>query len=725
MEFPGNKSILNPLTGRLTRQGVALFFVCAFALLMMIMVIGLSTHKSGEVLQLSRTLEQERIVLFAEAGISEMLAAVKAGVNNQNSGIGSAIFNFWKSGFAGGAKVIYQADVPSSQLPVSNALVADQIANRAEISGQVRIVIIDKIEGARPSYSGFVELVGKSKSRDLPEIRLKERREIKIVDLSDPFVDKYVLFVKSFCRLLNNPKKRIVIKGIAPDDPTKYSFVYLGNRSYPATPEFPQGAKSANPPPVLLDLSFKEDYHLLGDLYKPDPFQAVNSQYAKASNGNLFFVLPQFNFKTIAGSFSKAADFHNTPELVSTYRSMVQSSINSAGNEGSIPYVIAKDFQKSGGNPGNSEVFKSLIETLMAEWKYQYGYTDYSCILGEGGKTFVNEQPFTGIGQYFKYYMDKNPQRLLGGKMPLLFGDGRDIPVFVEGPVYLRFFKIAFLDQVKVKFDLDGGKTMDVPFRPIPLHYEDSPRTFSGKPCTPPIDERTKVLMSKSIDSLSINHLFFGVGSQVAKSPSSVNGTIEGRDVFPAFDATLRSVSHAYQTADEFTQDRIKTIGDQKVLDLDGISLIISTIQKPLNLTSVQKYRGKGRIIVHEGSCILGNLEPLNLKTDSLGIYLMFGSLLVQSPANVVNIFASLAATTCFKDNSSPIHVAESGISFGGKNVNIYGNLFVDNLFELKTLPDGGQLTIVHDPNLYFPEYPVRVSIGETKSMLAVDYNAE
>lgn len=724
-ERPEKKPLKLPPAGGFPRRGFVLFFVCTFALLMTIMIVSLFTQKSGEVLQISRTIEQERMVLFAEAGISEMLAAVKAGVNDRNSSIGSEIFNFWKSRPAGGAEVVYRADFTSSHLPVSNGLVADYHGGRAEISGHVSIVVIDRIEGARPSYTGYVELIGKAKSRDLPEIKLKERREIKIVDLSSPFTDKYVLFVKSFCRLLNNPQKRIVLKGIAPDDPGRYSFAYLGNRSYPACPEFPQGTKGAAAPPILLDLSFKEDSHLLGPFYKPAPFQAVDPKHAQASNGNLFYVIPPFDFRTISNSFSKSTDFHNTPEIVSIYNSILNASSRHAGTEGSMGYLIDRDYQKSGGNPGNSEVFTSLVTSLMDHWKYQYGYTDYSCISGDGGKTFISEQPFSGVGQYFRCYMQKNPQRVLGGKMPLLFGENRDIPVFVEGPVYLRFFKVAFLDQAKVTFALHGGNSMDVSFPPVPMHYEDSPKTFAGKPCTPPVDDRTRVLMSAAIDTLSINHLFFGTGSKVVKSPATVKGNIEGHEVFPAFDESLRTVAHVYQNADEFTQNRIKTIDGRKVLDLDGVSLIVSAGKKPLDLTGVEKYRGKGRIIIHEGNCTLGNLSPLDLKTDFLSMYLMFGNFLVQSSADVVNICASLAATTCFLDNSSPRRSAESGMSFGGKCVNIYGNLLVDNLFELKTLPDGGQLTIVHDPGFYFPEYPVRVSIGETKSLLAVEYNAE
>ncbi len=708
------------------RRGFVLFLVCTLALVMMIMIIGLSSHKSGAVLQLNRTIEQERVVLLAQAGVNEMLAAVKAGVNDRNSTIGNRLHSFWKSSPGTGARVVYQADFPASALKLSNKLVEDYLGKSGEVSGQVSIVVTDRISGPRPSYIGHVELIGKAKYKDIPsEIRVKERREIKIVDLSDPFVDKYALFVKSFCRSLNNPKKRIIVQGVTPDDPTRYSFAYLGNRSYPPCPEFPQGARSAQAPPVLLDLDFKEDRRLLGAFYQPGSFQTISSQHSAASNGNLFFVNPPFAFATISGSFSPASDFHKTPELLTIYKSIIDSSQNYAKTEGSLGYVIARDYQKSGGNPANSDIFRSLVRSLMQNWKYFYGYSDYTSVMGTGGKSFTDEHPFSGIAEYFEQVKTANPQRIAGGKMPILFGENRDIPVYIEGPVHLRFFKIAFVDQINVTFNLHGGNSLDVPFPPVPMHYENPATTFSGKQLNPPVDKRTDRLMSMPIEHFSINNFFFGAGATAAKTPTAVKSGIEGHDVFPAFDDSLRTVSHFYQTTDQFISDRVKMIDGQKTLDLDGISLIVNSANKPLNLSSVQKYIGKGRIVVAEGHCHIGNLAPVDIKNDSLGIYLMSGRYFIKSDSASVNIYASLAATSCFSDNSSVSAASEGGIEFEGKSVNIYGNLIIDNLFEMRNLPEGGHLKVVHNPGLYFPEYPVRASIGETRALLAVDYNAE
>lgn len=708
------------------RRGFVLFVVCTFALVMMVMVISLSTHKSGAVLQLNYTIDQERVVLLAQAGINEMLANIKADVNDRHSNVGSRIHNFWQTKPGAGTKVIYKADFSPSQLKTANKLVDEYLGKSGEVSGQASIVITERIGGTQPSYTGHIELVAKARSKDIPsEIRVKERRDIKIVDLADPFVDKYALFVKSYCRALNNPRKRVIIQGITPDDPEKYSFAYFGNRSYPTCPEFPQGAKSADTPPILLDLDFKEDRRLLGGFYQPGNFQTIDAQHSAASNGNLFFVIPPFPFSGISSNFSLSGDFHKTPELVSIYKSIVNSSGKYADTEGSLGYMIAKDYQKAGGNPANSEIFRSLVSTLMANWKYQYGYSDYTSIIGQGGKSFTDEHPFSGIAEYFHQIKAANPQRTYGGKMPLLFGEGRDIPLYVEGPVYLRFFKVAFVDQITVKFNLHGGFSLDVPFPPVPMNFENPPETFSGKKLSTPVDKRTSQLMSMPIEHFSINNFFFGAGSTAAKSPTAVKGGIEGHDVFPAFDESLRSVSHLYQTPEQFLEDRVKTINSQRTLDLDGISLIINSGNKSLNLAGIEKYRGKGRIILLDGNCNIGNLAPLAPKSDRLNIYLMGGRFYIKCNGSTANIYASLAATTCFTDNSSGSSSSEGGIEFEGKNVNIYGNLIVDNLFELRNLPENGRLKITHDPELYFPDYPVRVSIGQTRSLLAVDYHAE
>jgi len=704
------------------RRGFVLFLVCTLALVMMVMIIGLSRHKSGAVLQLNRTIEQERAVTLAQAGVNEMLASVKADINDRETPIGKAIFQLWKSRPAiTGPNVIFNASFDANRLKMTNQLVEETLGSRGDVSGQLSLVVTERVAGIpRPAYLGYVELIARAKYRNYPtETKVKERREIRIVDLSDPFLDKYALFVKTFCRSLNSPKKRIIVQGVTTNDPGKYSFAYFGNRSYPACPEFPDGSKSAETPPVILDLDFDKDRYLLGSFYQPGAFRMKDSRLSQLSDGNLFFVNPPVAFSKVSGSFSLTTDFHKTSELVTIYKSIVDSARAGADQEGTLSYMIYQDYLKAGGNPANSEAFRSLVNTLMGSWQYQYGYTDYTRITQDN--SFVSQHPFVGIFDYFDEVAKSNPMRATGGKMPLLFGEARNTPLYVEGPVFLRFFKIAFTDKIEVNFDLKD-QIVPVSFPAVAMHYEKTPETFSGKVLNPPVDSRTNRLMSMPIEHFSINNFFFGAGSISAKTPTAVKGGVEGYDVFPAFDQSLRSIAYYYQTADEFIKDRVRLIDGQKTLDLDGIALIAGKTDQALDLSGVQKYRGKGKIILGEGKCNIGDLAPLKPDEDYLGIYLMYGRFVIKSSGPAADIHASLVATTCFNDNSQTSASAEGGIEFDGKSVNLLGNLVVDNLFEMRGMPEGGHLRIVHDPGLYFPEYPVRVSVGQTRSLLAVDY---
>lgn len=712
----------------LSRKGFILFLVCGLALVMVVLLVSLNTHRSGSVVHLNRTIEQERIMLLAQAGINEMLARVKSQINDADSNVGRAIKQFWQAkNPPTKPRVIFSQEFSAENLKGSNSLAGQYLGNQGEVSGTINIVVSSAVKSPEPCYLGHIELIGKARYRRIPgEIRVKERREIKITDLSDPFLDKYALFVKSFYRLINNPEKRIIVQGIKGKKPTEYSFVYLGNRGYPRCLEFPQGHKSAQAPPVILDLDFREDNKLLGPFYQPASFKVKNNSFTQASVGNLFFVNPAFPFSAISGNFSTAADFHKTEELVSIYRSIVDSSSDHAETEGSLGYVVTKDYQKSGGNPANSEVFRSLVTSLMNNWQYHYGFTDYLSVSGgNGGKPFTSEHPFMGILKYFDDMQKFNPQRCIGGKMPALFGENRDTPVYIEGPVFLRFFKVAFVDQVEISFDLHGGYSLDVPFPPVPMNYEHQPETFSGKKLANPVDSRTDQLMSKPIEHFSINNFFFGAGALPAKTPTSVITGIEGHDIFPALDSSLKSVSQVYQTSKDFLADRIREVNGEKILFLDGTSLIMEAEDQILDLSRFNKFRGKGRIILAEGSCMLGDLLPSDPKNCSLRIYLMYGRFQLASKSNVTRISASLAATTSLSDNSSSNPAMEGGIDFNGHSLDLVGNLIVDNLFEMRNLPKNGFMKITHDPALFYPDYPVRVSVAPAKSLQAVNYYAE
>ena len=79
------------------RRGFILYVVCALAIGLFILIASLNKFKSGAVLQLSKTVTQERMIVVAQAAINESLAAVKGGINDVNSNVGKAVRDFWKS----------------------------------------------------------------------------------------------------------------------------------------------------------------------------------------------------------------------------------------------------------------------------------------------------------------------------------------------------------------------------------------------------------------------------------------------------------------------------------------------------------------------------------------------------------------------------------------------------------------------------------------------------
>ena len=73
------------------RRGFIIYVVCALAIGLFILIAGLNRFKSGAVLQLSKTVTQERMIVVAQAAINESLAAVKGGINDVNTSVGKAV----------------------------------------------------------------------------------------------------------------------------------------------------------------------------------------------------------------------------------------------------------------------------------------------------------------------------------------------------------------------------------------------------------------------------------------------------------------------------------------------------------------------------------------------------------------------------------------------------------------------------------------------------------
>ena len=66
-------------------SGFILFVVLTIVLAMAILIFALSSHKSGAIEQLAKTIDQNRLVILAQSGNNEVLALIKHDVNNLDS----------------------------------------------------------------------------------------------------------------------------------------------------------------------------------------------------------------------------------------------------------------------------------------------------------------------------------------------------------------------------------------------------------------------------------------------------------------------------------------------------------------------------------------------------------------------------------------------------------------------------------------------------------------
>ena len=104
-----------------SRKGFVLYIVIAIALGLFILIAGLNQFKSGAVLQLSKTVTQEKMIVVAQAAVNEMLAAVKGGINDSSTTIGGAVKTFWKSPSKGAPDLIYSCKFSGHSLPALSA----------------------------------------------------------------------------------------------------------------------------------------------------------------------------------------------------------------------------------------------------------------------------------------------------------------------------------------------------------------------------------------------------------------------------------------------------------------------------------------------------------------------------------------------------------------------------------------------------------------------------
>ncbi|PKL45065.1 MAG: hypothetical protein CVV41_02960 [Candidatus Riflebacteria bacterium HGW-Riflebacteria-1] len=669
---------------KVRQKGFVLYVVCALLLATFILVIGFEQFRSGSATQLAKTIEQEKMISLAQVGVNEILADIKSKINNRKEPVvGSAIYEYWKSRITPS-----QINYAAKDLSIANSIAASVIGKTAVVTGSVRIVVDESIGTPQPSYIGYVEIESRISASGLHNsVKVLERRELKIVDLSDSFLDKYALYVKSFCRSLNVEDKKLSVKGVLKGDKS-HSLVYLGRRNAPTC------SCCSN---ILLDVDFNADKNLLASYYNPTPF--TSSVGGNESSGN-FFWTKQLALSAFADKFS-LEEYEKIPVINKTLDFYWKSV---AGNTSSV----AEDVRRS----GPVKFKNSVLNAFKPAWNYYYGYTDYLHF-----KKISSVNPFRGLKAYFAG-LPRDCFRHVGGKMPAFFGEDRSTPVFIEGPVYLRFFKVAFVDEVRGA-PIVGQQPFCSAFE---LEYSADPDTLAGK-VVGSLDPLTRRLGSHPIDDkhspVPVNSVFYEL-EPPPEEPKTEDNT-RGFDIFPRFHSS-KLVANFYLTPADFYAERVKTIGGVNLLDLDGICTVLGTID--LDRGNVTYYRGRGTIVTVAGDCILGNLKPFNNDHDNnyLKIYLTSGGFGVTRTRKEARIEASLVSTFCADDNSQ-IDAAKEGTFnlMPGQNVHIFGNLVVDALPYL----DSTSLTVEHSASLIDHEYPVRASVGSVKTMFVLDYSGE
>ncbi len=713
------------------RRGFIIYVVCALAIGLFILIASLNKFKSGAVLQLSKTVTQERMIVVAQAAINESLAAVKGGINNVNTNVGKAVKDFWNSGKAA-PSLIWSTTFIDSSLKASKEIATEYLGSKGNVSCDVKIFADEQIKGSGTnSYTGHLVLVGKVSCDGIKDaVKITEYHDIKITDLSFPLLDKYVLFVKSYCPSINNVNKRFIVEGVKGKDKQSYSFVYFGNRNYPECAEYPAGGTKH--PPVLLDLDFERDKSLLGTFYQENAgFNIKDSESAQFSKGK-FFRTYERKFDDFKDRYDIKSHFYKTRELEVSYLSLVESArqnFNEAvamyGDKAynSNTYQIIVDFNNAGGQAQNSSIFQSIVADAVPLWKYYYGYTDYKHVGREFANSLSYNSDFRGLVSYFSEYDTKNPSKTKGGAMPELFGEDNKRPVYVDGPVYIRFFKIGMIDQIVIDLDLPlGGLTFQVPISSVACVWEKrEDNTFSSQ-SVGSLDGITSRLMSHPVDWLSINNFYFGPGENIDNKDNVISGGMKGYNVFHYIDPKLRTVSNFYMNVSDFVKDRVKNINGEEILDLDGISVIYGKDKAKLDLSNIKKYRGKGMIVSYIGNCILGDLAPTDPNVDYLKIWLMRGRFFVEETRSSAAICASLISTVRNNDNSSAPSSQEGGFITNKVPTTIFRNLIIDNLFDMR---DKKYFKITHDPKVYKCEYPVRVSVGGPKAEYILDYKGK
>lgn len=785
-----------------SNHGFMVYIVVTLLLGLAILGLALNRMKMGSVTLLVKTVDQNRLIAAAQSANTEVIAMMRSRANlNSATPQTPDVFAGLRKPFTGGITTGSTIELFNNLVPPKTSdLINEQGFNISVKSKAVLTIHYSSATSFSPAVNGYLGHVDVFSQACLPDktnvyIEMHERRYVKFVDLRHTF-DKYVLFLKKYSPDYNNTRCRINIEGIdyLPGQPN-ISKVFLGNDDYAkCDASVPESDKN-----IWLDIYYDEHKHMPGfkDLFGT----TTRTKFPDMPTGdNFLFFTQELVFKDLAGNLPINYFYHvyavkfifekfvnqaanallSNPQPFLTGNALKQKAnqaMSDSGNPNSAAYTSCQDFvsKAQGDDYSACTVFDIILNTCIKNWKYHYGYTDANSLWETaetkrpalpGARAWARSLAYSGLASeasrinnlspyYYEYIGDDfnnpyNSEKARVGQMLSLYGSDirnpfasnpKPRPVLVEGPVYLRFFKLAYLDTFQDTITLyTGDQTLEP--EPVPILYQRKGRPLSfandaienlvTNASTNYFDDSS--FMSRSIDTVSINAL---LGSQVTffdgdgniktynphtellpshprpMHPSTIiaSATFRGR----AYDPML--VTFEYPNPKVFLEERVrKDLSGNKTIYIDGFMTIDAG---DLDLSDIKFFYGKGLIYLKEGNCKIGNLGRIASRkppqtSDSLRIYLRQGSFILDPNQPTILIEASLAALYQF--DSTPLYrTAKTGMGPSEQgtlvfdnhvSVTIFGNLILDYLYTQgaggqNSLADGGRLNIIHDVYLY------------------------
>ncbi|HPT44586.1 MAG TPA: hypothetical protein PLM07_01665, partial [Candidatus Rifleibacterium sp.] len=631
----------------------------------------LNTFKQGAVTQLARNVDQNRLALLAQSANAEVVAMIRSQVNGDAS---SKIFEKFRGvfpGFSPAQSINTDIVLFSGFEPEQTLQMAQSAGYPLKIRSKAVLRVYRQCEFASVSaFNAYLDVFSQAyrEGNEDNVIEVHERRDVRLVDVRHT-LDKYVLFVKNYSPDYNNTTRRIIVQGITPSGP-HMSRVYLGNDNYPTCLDEQKN--------IWLDLNYAEhknapgfaalfNFSKLTDFPGSDasdtlfmkasvPFKELKdskNNYLSEAYVSSFVNVPAVK-KIYVKFVNDAADGCNgqvTPAKVGTELKTKCSQAMPKSNSNAASYQICDDYVKKSKDTDYSACtgFQKILRTCMDEWKLHYGYLDAANVWQienierpalPPAKSWVTALAFKGLtyladenakkGPYFYAYLNKlpdtqdgaagkvyNPERLRVGKMLQLYGEANDTPVVVEGPVYLRFFKLAFFDTFEKEITFFEKPRKVIP-EPVPIPFVRpllDPGTFQNLALannfspTPYFSD--SMMMSRAIDNVSVNALLGDTLEYYSweGKPVTINPLTAERPTFayprqrPSASPVkaknfgrlidFKTVSYNYSSPGEFLAERTSGTAPNKTLFIDGAMYIEAG---DLDLTEVSKFYGKGLI---------------------------------------------------------------------------------------------------------------------------------